>query len=50
MQYYEKKIKYLLHKKKFLYKCAFFLKKIKNNKTQYRYGKRNETITFLKIE
>jgi len=27
MQYYEKKIKYCLHKKKNLYKCAFFLKK-----------------------
>ncbi len=50
MQYYEKKIKYRLHKKNNLYKCAFFFKKIINNKMQYRYGKRNETITFLKIE
>jgi len=27
-----------------------FLKKIINNKMQYRYGKRNEDITFFKIE
>ncbi len=46
MQYYEKKIKYRLHKKNFLYKCAFFLK----NKTQYRYNKENELVNFLKIE